>query len=545
MAKMIAFDQEAREAMRRGVQKLARAVKVTLGPKGRNVILQKSFGSPTVTKDGVTVAKEIELEDTYENMGAQMVKEVASKTSDIAGDGTTTATVLAEAIFNEGLKAVAAGVNPVQMKLGMEKAVEDITAELKKMSIKIKSTQEMAQVGTVASNGDTEIGKMLAEAMEKVGKDGVITVDEGKSLGTEVEWVEGMQFDRGYLSPYFVSDPQSMECVLEDAYVLVHEKKISSVKDLVPVLEAVVNAGKPLLIVAEDIEGEALATLVINKLRGTFNVCAVKAPGFGDRRKAMLEDIAVLTGGQAVFEDLGIKLESITLKELGRAKKIIVDKDNTTIIEGAGKSQDIKGRIDQIRREIDNSTSDYDKEKLEERLAKLAGGVAKINVGAATESEMKEKKARVEDALHATRAAVEEGILPGGGVALLRACTKVKPAEDATHDLKVGYGIVTRACRSPLTAIAANAGQDGGIVCERVAERKGNEGYNAATDVYEDLVKAGVIDPTKVTRTALQNASSVATLLLTSDALIAEAPKKDKKGNGGGGHGHGGMDDMY
>jgi chaperonin GroEL len=545
MAKMIAFDQEARDAMRRGVQKLARAVKVTLGPKGRNVILQKSFGSPTVTKDGVTVAKEVELEDTYENMGAQMVKEVASKTSDIAGDGTTTATVLAEAIFNEGLKAVAAGVNPVQMKLGMEQAVADITAELKKMSIKIKSTQEMAQVGTVASNGDTEIGKMLAEAMEKVGKDGVITVDEGKSLGTEVEWVEGMQFDRGYLSPYFVTDPQSTECVLEDAYVLVHEKKISSVKDMVPVLEAVVNAGKPLLIVAEDIEGEALATLVINKLRGTFNVCAVKAPGFGDRRKAMLEDISVLTGGQAVFEDLGIKLESITLKELGRAKKIIVDKDNTTIIEGAGKSQDIKGRIDQIRREIDNSSSDYDKEKLEERLAKLAGGVAKINVGAATESEMKEKKARVEDALHATRAAVEEGILPGGGVALLRASSKVKPAEDATDGHKVGYAIITRASRSPLTAIAANAGQDGGIVCERVIERKGNEGYNAATDVYEDLVKAGVIDPTKVTRTALQNASSVATLLLTSDALIAEAPKKDKKGGGGGGHGHGGMDDMY
>jgi chaperonin GroEL len=543
MAKMIAFDQEARDAMRRGVQKLARAVKVTLGPKGRNVILQKSFGSPTVTKDGVTVAKEVELEDTYENMGAQMVKEVASKTSDVAGDGTTTATVLAEAIFNEGLKAVAAGVNPVQMKEGIEKAVEDITAELKKMSIKIKSTQEMAQVGTVASNGDTEIGKMLAEAMEKVGKDGVITVDEGKSLSTEVEWVEGMQFDRGYLSPYFVSDPNSMTCELEDAYVLVHEKKISSVKDLVPVLEAVVNAGKPLLIVAEDIEGEALATLVINKLRGTFNICAVKAPGFGDRRKAMLEDISILTGGQAIFEDLGIKLESITLNELGRAKKIIVDKDNTTIIEGGGKSADIKGRIDQIRREIENTTSDYDREKLEERLAKLAGGVAKINVGAATESEMKEKKARVEDALHATRAAVEEGILPGGGVALLRASTKVKPAEDVPNDHKVGYNIVVRASRSPLTAIAQNAGQDGGIVAERVAERKGNEGYNAATDKYEDLVKAGVIDPTKVTRTALQNAASVATLLLTSDALIAEAPKKDKKG--GGGHGHGGMDDMY
>jgi len=543
MAKMIAFDQEARDAMRRGVQKLARAVKVTLGPKGRNVILQKSFGSPTVTKDGVTVAKEVELEDTYENMGAQMVKEVASKTSDVAGDGTTTATVLAEAIFNEGLRSVAAGVNPVHMKEGMEKAVEDITAELKKMSIKIKSTEEMAQVATIASNGDREIGDMLAKAMEKVGKDGVITVDEGKSLGTEVEWVEGMQFDRGYLSPYFVSDPTTMTCELEDAYVLVHEKKISSVKDLVPVLEAVVNAGKPLLIVAEDIEGEALATLVINKLRGTFNICAVKAPGFGDRRKAMLEDISILTGGQAIFEDLGIKLESIGLNELGRAKKIIVDKDNTTIIEGAGKSGDIKGRIDQIRREIENTTSDYDREKLEERLAKLAGGVAKINVGAATESEMKEKKARVEDALHATRAAVEEGILPGGGVAILRASRKVKAAEDATQDHKVGYNIIVRACRSPLEAIADNAGQDGGIVAERVAERKGNEGYNAATDVYEDLVKAGVIDPTKVTRTALQNASSVATLLLTSDALIAEAPKKDKKG--GGGHGHGGMDDMY
>jgi chaperonin GroEL len=539
MSKMIAFDQEARDAMRRGVQKLARAVKVTLGPKGRNVILQKSFGSPTVTKDGVSVAKEIELEDTYENMGAQMVKEVASKTSDVAGDGTTTATVLAEAIFNEGLRAVVAGVNPVQMKQGIEQAVTDITEQLHKMSIKIKSSQEMAQVGTVASNGDTEIGKMLSEAMEKVGKDGVITVDEGKSLATEVEWVEGMQFDRGYLSPYFVTDQTSMECVLEDCYVLIHEKKITSVKDLVPCLEAVVNAGKPLLIVAEDVEGEALATLVINRLRGTFNVCAVKAPGFGDRRKAMLEDIAVLTGGQAIFEDLGIKLESIGLAELGRAKKVIIDKDNTTIIEGAGKSDQIKGRIDQIRREIDNSTSDYDREKLEERLAKLAGGVAKVNVGAATESEMKEKKARVEDALHATRAAVEEGILPGGGVALLRASTKVKPG-DISHDQQVGYNIVVRSCRSPLTAIAANAGQDGGIVCEKVAQATGNQGYNAATDVYEDLVKAGVIDPTKVTRTALQNAASVATLMLTSDALIAEAPKKDKKGAGAPG-----MDDMY
>jgi chaperonin GroEL len=539
MAKMIAFDQEARDAMRRGVGKLARAVKVTLGPKGRNVILQKSFGSPTVTKDGVTVAKEVELEDTYENMGAQMVKEVASKTSDVAGDGTTTATVLAEAIFNEGLRAVVAGVNPVQMKQGIEKAVEDITAQLKKMAVKIKTTEEMAQVGTVASNGDREIGDMLAKAMEKVGKDGVITVDEGKSLATEVEWVEGMQFDRGYLSPYFITDSSSMECVLEDCYVLVHEKKISNIKDLIPCLEAVVNSGKPLLIVAEDIEGEALATLVINRLRGTFNVCAVKAPGFGDRRKAMLEDIATLTGGQAIFEDLGIKLESVGLKELGRAKKVIIEKDNTTLIEGAGKSDAIKGRIEQIRREIENTTSDYDKEKLEERLAKLAGGVAKVNVGAATESEMKEKKARVEDALHATRAAVEEGILPGGGVALLRASTTVKP-EGLTHDQEVGYKIVLRACRSPLTAIAANAGQDGGIVCERVAEANGNNGYNAATDVYEDMVKAGVIDPTKVTRTALQNAASVATLLLTSDALIAEAPKKDKKSTPAPG-----MDDMY
>jgi chaperonin GroEL len=539
MAKMIAFDQEARDAMRRGVGKLARAVKITLGPKGRNVILQKSFGSPTVTKDGVSVAKEIELEDTYENMGAQMVKEVASKTSDVAGDGTTTATVLAEAIFNEGLKAVVAGVNPVQMKQGIEKAVEDITAQLKKMAVKIKTTEEMAQVGTVASNGDREIGDMLAKAMEKVGKDGVITVDEGKSLATEVEWVEGMQFDRGYLSPYFVTDSTSMECVLEDCYVLVHEKKITNIKDLIPCLEAVVNSGKPLLIVAEDIEGEALATLVINRLRGTFNVCAVKAPGFGDRRKAMLEDIATLTGGQAIFEDLGIKLESVGLKELGRAKKVIVEKENTTIIEGAGKSDAIKGRIEQIRREIENTSSDYDKEKLEERLAKLAGGVAKVNVGAATESEMKEKKARVEDALHATRAAVEEGILPGGGVALLRASTSVKP-EGLSHDQEIGYKIVLRACRSPLTAIAANAGQDGGIVCEKVAEAKGNNGYNAATDVYEDMVKAGVIDPTKVTRTALQNAASVSTLLLTSDALIAEAPKKDKKAAAAPG-----MDDMY
>lgn len=539
MAKIIAFEQEAREALRRGVQKLARAVKVTLGPKGRNVILQKSFGSPTVTKDGVSVAKEVELEDTYENMGAQMVKEVASKTSDVAGDGTTTATVLAEAIFNEGLKAVVAGVNPIPMKEGIELAVEEITAELKKMSIKVKSTEEMAQVGTVASNGDREIGEMLSQAMEKVGKDGVITVDEGKSLATDVEWVEGMQFDRGYLSPYFVTDQQSMECVLEDCYVLVHEKKISSIKDLVPVLEAVVNSGKPLLIVAEDIDGEALATLVINKLRGTFNIAAVKAPGFGDRRKAMLEDLGILTGGTAVFEDLGIKLDTIGLADLGRAKKVIIDKDNTTLIEGGGKSAQIKGRIDQIRREIEASSSDYDREKLEERLAKLSGGVAKINVGAATESEMKEKKARVEDALHATRAAVEEGILPGGGVALVRCSAKVKPA-DLDHDQQIGYDIVVRACRAPLTAIANNAGKDGGVVCEKVSEGKASNGYNAATDEYVDMIKAGVIDPVKVTRTALQNAASVSTLLLTSDALIAEAPKKSKAGAGAPG-----MDDMY
>jgi chaperonin GroEL len=541
MAKMIAFDQEARDALRRGVSKLAQAVKVTLGPRGRNVILQKSFGSPTVTKDGVTVAKEIDLEDVFENMGARMVREVASKTSDVAGDGTTTATIMAEAIFNEGLKAVVAGVNPLQLKQGIEKAVDDITAKLKRMSTSVKNSKaEIAQVGTVASNNDAEIGGLLADAMEKVGKDGVITVDEGKSLATEVEWVEGMQFDRGYLSPYFVTDPQRMECVLEDAYVLIHEKKLSNIKDLVPVLEAVVNAGKPLLIVAEDIDGEALATLVINKLRGTMKICAIKAPGYGDRRKAMLEDIGILTGGEVLFESLGKKLENLTITELGRAKKIVIDKDDTMIIEGAGSSAEIKGRIDQLRREIENVTSDYDREKLEERLAKLAGGVAKVNVGAATESEMKEKKARVEDALHATRAAIEEGILPGGGVALLRASKAVKPAEDLTDDEVVGYNIVLRACRAPLMQIAANAGQDGGIVCEKVAEAKGAMGYNAATCMYEDLVKAGVIDPTKVTRIALQNAQSVATLLLTSDALVADKPKDDASAAG-----HGGGHDMY
>jgi len=527
MVKMIAFDQEARDAMRRGVGKLAQAVKVTLGPRGRNVILQKSFGSPTVTKDGVTVAKEIDLEDVYENMGARMVREVASKTSDVAGDGTTTATILAEAIFNEGLRAVVAGVNPIHLKQGIEKAVEDIAAKLKRMSIPVKERKEMAQVGSVAANNDDEIGELLAEAMERVGKDGVITVDEGKSLATEVEWVEGMQFDRGYLSPYFVTDPQKMECVLEDAYILINEKKLSNVKDMVPLLEAVVKTGKSLFIVAEDIDGEALATLVINRLRGMLKVCAVKAPGYGDRRKAMLEDVAILTGGTALFESLGKKLENVSIGDLGRAKKIIIDKDNTTIIEGAGKSAEIKGRIEQLRREIENVSSDYDREKLEERLAKLAGGVAKVNVGAATESEMKAKKARVEDALHATRAAVEEGILAGGGVALLRAARSLKP-EDLIQDQEVGYNIVLRSCRAPLTQIAANAGQDGGIVCEKVNEAKGATGYNAATGVYEDLVKAGVIDPTKVTRTALENAASVATLLLTSDALVAEKPKEEK-----------------
>jgi chaperonin GroEL len=537
-AKMIAFDQEAQEAMRRGVTKLARAVKVTLGPRGRNVIIEKSFGSPTVTKDGVTVAREVELPDKFEDMGARMVREVASKTSDVAGDGTTTATVMAEAIYNEGLKAVVAGVSPLEMKRGMDKAVSDIIANLKSMAQECRSRKSIAQVGTVAANGDEEIGRILADAMEQVGKDGVITVEEGKSLETNFEVVEGLQFDRGYLSPYFVTDSESMEVVLEDAYVLIHEKKISNIKDLVPVLEKVVNSGKPLLIIAEDVEGEALATLVINKLRGTFKICAVKAPGYGDRRKAMLQDIAIMVGGTAIFDDLGIKLDSIDLTDLGTARKIVVDKDNTTVVEGGGRKADIQARIEQIRRELENSSSDYDREKLEERIAKLAGGVAQVNVGAATESEMKEKKARVEDALHATRAAVEEGILPGGGVAMLRASTAVKPGK-LTHDEKVGYEIIVRACRAPLTQIADNAGVDGGVVCEKVASGEGNFGYNAATDKFEDMVKAGVIDPTKVTRTALQNAASVSTLLLTSDALIAEKPKDDKKS-----HSHGG-EDMY
>jgi chaperonin GroEL len=532
MSKILAFDQEAQEAMRRGVSKLAKAVRVTLGPRGRNVIIEKSFGSPTVTKDGVTVAREVELPDKFEDMGARMVREVASKTSDIAGDGTTTATVLAEAIYVEGLRGVVAGVNPIDMKRGMDKAVEQITEKLKTMSTKCDKKQAIAQVGTVAANGDTEIGKILADAMEQVGKDGVITVEEGKSLETNFEVVEGMQFDRGYLSPYFVTDPQSMEAVLEDAYVLIHEKKVSSVKDLVPVLEKVVNSGKPLLIVAEDIEGEALATLVINKLRGTFKIAAVKAPGYGDRRKAMLQDLAIMVGGQAIFEDLGIQLENVQLSDLGRAKRIVIDKDNCTIIEGKGDSKDIKARIEQIRRELANSSSDYDREKLEERIAKLSGGVAQVNVGAATESEMKEKKARVEDALHATRAAVEEGILPGGGVALLRASMGIKPT-GLNADETIGFNIIVRACKAPLTQIANNAGVDGSVICEKASNLDGNKGYNAATGEFEDLVKAGIIDPTKVTRSALQNAASVSTLLLTSDALIAEKPKDDDKPAGG------------
>jgi chaperonin GroEL len=539
MAKMIAFDQEAQDKIRAGVSKLAKAVRVTLGPRGRNVILAKSFGSPTVTKDGVSVAREIELPDKFEDMGARMVKEVASKTSDVAGDATTTATIRAEAIYIEGQRAVVSGVNPVEMKRGMDKAVEDIVGKLKAMSTECRNKKSIAQVATVAANGDDQIGSILADAMDKVGKDGVITVEEGKSLTTDFTVVEGMQFDRGYLSPYFVSDPQSMECVLEDAFVLIHEKKISHVKTLVPVLEKVVNAGKPLLIIAEEVEGEALATLVINRLRGTFKICAVKAPGYGDRRKAMLQDIAIMVGGTAVFEDLGIQVENLQLGELGRAKKIVIDKDNTTIIEGAGKSSDIKARIEQIRRERDASTSDYDREKLDERIAKLSGGVAQVNVGAATESEMKEKKARVEDALHATRAAVAEGILPGGGVALLRSSVSCKPEKGAGQDFITGYNIILRACRAPITQIANNAGIDGGVVCEKVGSLEGNMGYNAATEKYEDLVKTGIIDPTKVTRSALQNAASVATLLLTSEALIAEMPK-DEKGKKGGGH-----DDLY
>jgi len=536
-AKRIAYDHEAREALRRGVKLLAHAVKVTLGPKGRNVIIEKSFGAPTVTKDGVTVAKEIDLKDTYENMGARMVREVASKTSDVAGDGTTTATVLAEAIFEEGLKNVTAGANAMALKRGIDKAVAAVIEQLDKMSIPVKGKTEIAQVATVASNNDPDIGSKIAEAMEKVGKDGVITVEEGKSFETAIEWVEGMQFDRGYLSPYFVTNTETMECELEDPYILIHEKKISSVKDLVPVLEKVARAGKPVLIIAEDIEGEALATLVVNKLRAVINCAAVKAPGYGDRRKAMLGDVAILTGGKAIFEDLGIKLESVELTDLGRARKVRIDKDNTTIIQGAGDTKQIQGRIKQIRHEIETTTSDYDREKLQERLAKLAGGVAQINVGAATEIEMKEKKARVEDALHATRAAVEEGILPGGGVALIRSISVLDALKKGktVGDEAIGIDIVCRALSSPLWQIAENAGAPGAIVVNRVAEGKGNFGYNAASGEYVDMVQAGIIDPKKVVRFALQNAASVAGLLLTTDALIAELPKKEK-----GGHTHGG-----
>jgi chaperonin GroEL len=538
-AKQIAFDQEAREAMRRGIGKLAKAVKVTLGPKGRNVILQKSFGSPTVTKDGVTVAREIELEDKYENMGARMVREVASKTSDVAGDGTTTATVLAEAIFNEGLRAVVSGTNPMLMKRGMEKAVEDIVEKLQAMKIDVKGQKDLENVATVAANNDREIGKIIAEAMAKVGKDGVITVEESKTTATNHEFVEGMQFDRGYLSPYFVTDVQRMECELEDPYILIYEKKISSNKDLVPVLEKVLQQGKPILIIAEEVEGEALATLVVNKIRGTFKCCAVKAPGYGDRRKAMLEDIAILTDGKAIFEDLGIQLENVQLNDLGRAKKVRIDKDNTTIIEGAGKKAQITARVQTIQRELEKSTSDYDREKLSERIAKLSGGVAKINVGAATESEMKEKKARVEDAMHATRAANQEGILPGGGVALLRASSQVKSPKDLSEDEVTGYNIVVRACRAPIQQIAENAGEDGAVIMSKVLENKDtNYGYDARQGEYCDMVKSGIIDPTKVVRSALQNAASVSTLLLTSDALVAEAPKEEKKSGGGG-------EDMY
>jgi len=527
MAKDIIFDVRAREAILRGVNILADTVRVTLGPKGRNVVLEKSFGSPTITKDGVTVAKEIELENRFENMGAQMVKEVASKTSDVAGDGTTTATVLAQAIFREGSKLVAAGHNPMAIKRGIEKAVVSVTAELKKMAKPTKNKKEIAQVGTISANGDETIGNIISEAMEKVGKEGVITVEEAKGLETTLEVVEGMQFDRGYLSPYFVTDPERMECVLQDPYILIHEKKISSMKDLLPLLEQVARAGKPLLIIAEDVEGEALATLVVNKIRGVLSTCAVKAPGFGDRRKAMLEDIAILTGGKMIAEDLGIKLESITLNDLGRAKRLTVDKDNTTIIDGAGSKKEIEARVKQIRAQIEETTSDYDREKLQERLAKLVGGVAVINVGAATETEMKEKKARVEDALNATRAAVEEGVVPGGGIAFIR-CLKAIEKGDWPEGEKVGVEIVRRALEEPVRQIANNAGVEGSVVVNRVREGTGAFGFNAQTGNYEDLMASGVIDPAKVARTALQNASSVSSLMLTTEALVAERPKEEE-----------------
>src|SRR6188474_1501895 len=543
MPKQLKFDEEARASLLKGVNILAEAVKATLGPKGRNVVIDKKFGSPTITKDGVTVAKEIELKDNYEDMGAQMIKEVASKTSDIAGDGTTTATVLAQAIVRDGLKNVTAGANPMGLKRGIDKAVEVVVAELKKMSKSTKDKKEIAQVASIASNNDKTIGDLVAEAMEKVGKDGVITVEESKSAETALDVVEGMQFDRGYLSPYFATDAERMECVLEDALILIHEKKISVMKDMLPLLEQVARSGKPFLVIAEDVEGEALATLVVNKLRGTLHCAAVKAPGFGDRRKAMLEDIAILTGGTVISEDLGIKLENVTIDMLGKAKRVQISKENTTIVDGGGKKKEIEGRISQIRKQIEETTSDYDKEKLQERLAKLAGGVAVINVGAATETEMKEKKARVEDALHATRAAVEEGIVPGGGVALIRA-QKVLDGLGLTGDEKVGAEIVRRAVEAPLRQLADNAGEEGALIVQEVKKRKGNEGYNVATGVYEDLVKAGVVDPAKVTRSALQHASSISGLLLTTECVVCELPEKKAPAGGGDAHGHppGGMD---
>ncbi|PYI96100.1 MAG: chaperonin GroEL [Verrucomicrobia bacterium] len=527
-AKQLQFDENARHTLLRGIEKLAKAVKATLGPSGRNVILDKKFGSPTITKDGVTVAKEIELEDPYENMGAQLVREVASKTSDVAGDGTTTATILAESIYREGLRNVTAGANPTSLQRGIMKGVDAIVEELKKLSKKVSDRTEIAQVATVSANWDKTIGEIIADAMDKVGKDGTITVEEAKSIETTLEVVEGMQFDKGYLSPYFVTNAEAMEAVLENAYILIYEKKISSLKDLLPLLEKVAKAGRPLLIIAEDVEGEALATLVVNKLRGTLQVCAVKAPGFGDRRKAMLEDIAVLTGGRLISEDLGIKLENIKLEDLGKAKRVTIDKENTTIVEGDGKKADIQGRVAQIRRQIEETTSDYDREKLQERLAKLAGGVAVVNVGAATETEMKEKKARVEDALHATRAAVEEGIVAGGGVALLRAQKALENVKNLEGDEKIGVQIVRRAIEEPTRQLADNAGAEGALVVEEVKKRKGNEGYDVSTGEYTDLVKAGIVDPTKVTRTALQNAASIAGLLLTTEALVTEIPEKEK-----------------
>ena len=541
MAKHIAYGEESRRALLAGVNRLADAVKVTLGPKGRNVVIEKKFGSPTITKDGVTVAKEIELEDKLENTGAQMVREVASKTSDIAGDGTTTATVLAQAIFREGVKTVAAGASPMALKRGIDKAVEKAVEEIQRLSKKVKDNEAIAQVGTISANGDGTIGNLIAEAMGKVGQDGVITVEESRTLETALEVVEGMQFDRGYLSPYFVTDPERMEAIIEDAVVLIHEKKISSMKDLLPLLEQVARGGKPLLIIAEDVEGEALATLVVNRLRGTLQVCAVKAPGFGDRRKAMLQDIAILTGGKAITEDLGIKLESIQLADLGRAKKIVVDKDNTTIVEGAGKSSEIEGRVKQIRTQIDDTTSDYDREKLQERLAKLVGGVAVIKVGAATETELKEKKARVEDAMHATKAAVEEGIVPGGGVAFVRAQKALENFKLDNEDENIGIGIVKRALEEPLRQIVANAGHEGAVVVDKVRSNKSaNYGFNADTEEYGDMIAMGVVDPTKVTRYALQNAASIAGLLLTTEALISELPEQEKEAPqmpGGGGMG--------